>query len=159
MEVSRSVVIERAVDDVFAYVAEPRNDPRWCPKVLSVEQVDGHGPGAGSRYVVLHRPIPLRPARRMDHACLSWERPTRIAWREQDGGDVFMVIYTLEDLGRDTRLTQRTDAQLAVPRVLGPLMRAGIARDIARQFVRLKSELESARGPGADLAPHGNPSR
>lgn len=47
VEVSRSVVIARPGEDVFAYLADARNDPKWCPKVLSVEQIEGDEPGPG----------------------------------------------------------------------------------------------------------------
>jgi len=39
VEVSLSVVIARPGEDVFAYVAHARNDPEWCPKLLSVPTV------------------------------------------------------------------------------------------------------------------------
>ncbi len=123
VQVSRSVVIARSGRDVFAYIADARNDPEWCPKVLAVEQIEGDGTGPGARYRVTHRPIPVRPAREMDYTCLNWTPPTRIEWREDDGTDVFIVTYTLEDLGDATRLTQRSDAELGVPRLLHPLMR------------------------------------
>jgi uncharacterized protein YndB with AHSA1/START domain len=143
VEVSRSVVIARPGEDVFACLADARNDPKWCPKVLSVEQIEGDEPGPGARYRVTHRPIPVRPAREMDHTCLSWTPPNRIQWREDDGTDVLIVIYTLENLGDATRLTQHSDVELGAPRVLHPLMRAGIARDIARQLKTLKTNLEA----------------
>jgi uncharacterized protein YndB with AHSA1/START domain len=41
VEIVRSVEIDRPTADVFAFVADPRNDPRWCPKVRSVEQAAG----------------------------------------------------------------------------------------------------------------------
>jgi len=42
MRIVRAVVIDRHIDDVFAYVSDALNDPQWCAKVLSVEQVAVH---------------------------------------------------------------------------------------------------------------------
>jgi hypothetical protein len=53
------------------------------------------------------------------------------------------VIYTLENLGGATRLTQHSDVELGAPRVLHPLMRLGIAHDIARQLKTLKTNMEA----------------
>lgn len=53
----REIEIARTVDEVFAFVSDPRNDPRWCPTVRSVEQVQGDGPGVGSAYAVVHQPV------------------------------------------------------------------------------------------------------
>jgi hypothetical protein len=144
MEIQRSIVINRPVKEVFDFVADARNDPRWCPKVKSVEQVEGEGPGPGSRYVTIHRPVPLRPAREMDHRCVDWSPPRRIEWLEDDGVDRFEVSYELEEVNGGTRLSQRSDARLGVPKLLRPIWRRGIENDIARQLRMLKDVLEGA---------------
>jgi uncharacterized protein YndB with AHSA1/START domain len=148
VEVRRSVVIARPAEEVFAYLLDARHDPQWCPKVLTVEQVQGAGPGVGARYRTTHRPIPLRPPREMDHRCLSATPPRRIEWREDDGTDEFLVTYDLEDRGSATCLTQRSVARLGAWRPLHPLLRAGIGHDIAHQLRALKTVLES-RADGA----------
>jgi Polyketide cyclase / dehydrase and lipid transport len=142
VEIARAVVIDWHIEDVFDYVADPLNDPRWCAKVLDVRQTQGDGPGPGSVYDVLHRPIPRRPARRMTYACVGWEPPHRIAWHGDDGTDVIDVSYVLEPVWTSTRLTQRDDAVLGAPRLLHPLLRIGIGRDMARQLRTLKRVLE-----------------
>ena len=75
IEVRRSIDIRRPLAEVFEYVADCTNDPRWCKKVESVRQVEGEGPGPGARYVVVHRLIPRRPVRQMDHRCVAWSPP------------------------------------------------------------------------------------
>jgi hypothetical protein len=143
MVVERSTHIARLPADVFDFVADPRNDPLWCPKVVSVQAPSAEAGGPGTRYAVVHRPVPLRPARRMVHTLVSWQPPGRIVWHEDDGHDVVDVVYLLEADRAGTRFTQRSDAQLAVPRFLHPVMRAGIGRDIAKQLDRLRDHLES----------------
>jgi Polyketide cyclase / dehydrase and lipid transport len=141
MRVSRSVLIARPAAEVFAYVAEPLNDPDWCPKVLSVEQIEGDVPGPGARYRVIHRPIPVRPPREMAYVCVSSLAPSTLEWREDDGSDTVTVTYSLEDLGNQTRMIQQSDAELGAPRVLHPLMRIGIGHDIERQLKALERKL------------------
>ena len=143
MEIVRSVEIDRPGAEVFAFLADARNDPRWCRKVVSVELVSGERPGPGARYAVVHRPVPLRPEREMAMTCASWAPPERIEWHEDDGTDVFRVTYELEDLGGRTRITQRSHAEIGAPRVLRPLFRAGIGRDVQGQLRRLKRLLEA----------------
>ena len=140
MEVVRTVVIERPQRAVHEYVSDPRNDTQWCPKVLSVEARDE----AAGIYVVVHRPIPLRPTRTIDHRRLE-STPRRIRWREDDGTDVFHVTYELDALGAErTTFTQRSEFELGAPAITHPLMRLGIGRDVAGQLKRLKRVLESA---------------
>jgi hypothetical protein len=143
MQIARSVVVDSHIEDVFDFVADPLNDPAWCPKVLVVDQTEGDGPGPGSAYEVLHRPIPFRPARRMVHRCVSWQPPYRIAWREDDGADVIDVTYELEGMWTSTRFTQRDEiVRLGAPGIVRPLMKVGIGRDIARQLDELQRVLE-----------------
>lgn len=42
-EAQRSVVIDRSVEDVFAFFTDPANDPRWRP---SIKEIDAQGPPA-----------------------------------------------------------------------------------------------------------------
>jgi hypothetical protein len=142
MELVRAVVIDRHIEEVFDFVADPLNDPEWCAKVLSVDQVEGDGPGRGARYDVLHRPIPLRPPRRLVHTCVDWEPPVCVVWHEDDGTDVFDVTYELASVWTATRLTQHDVVRLGAPRPLHPILRAGIGRDVARQLRALKRVLE-----------------
>lgn len=138
-----TVTIDRPIEDVFAFVEEPLNDPQWCPKVVSVEQVAGNGPGLNSAYVVMHRPVPWQRPRKMAYTCTGYGRPRRLAWREDDGHDVLDVRYELEPVGSATRLTQHDEAWLGAPPVLHAPMRLGIRRDVQRQLRRLKRILET----------------
>lgn len=140
MEIVRAIGIARPAAEVFRFVADARNDPRWCRKVRSVE---GGEPGEGARYAVVHKPVPLRPERRMSMTCVAFEPPRRIVWREEDGTDIFHVTYELEELGSGRmRMTQRSRFDLGAPRLLHPLFRAGIGRDVAGQLKALRKLLE-----------------
>ena len=144
MEIEREITIDRPIEAVFDFVADSRNDPQWCPKVKSVEQVEGAGPGEGARYAVVHKPVPGRPARDLDLRCVAVDRPRRIELTQDDGTDSFRVTYELSEAGGGTRIVQRSDADIgAVPRVLYPLWKHGIGRDVARQLRELKKQLEA----------------
>jgi uncharacterized protein YndB with AHSA1/START domain len=138
VEIVRSISIKRPVGEVFEFVADPRNDPRWCPKVRSVE------PAGEGRYAVVHKPVPGKPERHMEMTRVAYEPPRRIGWREEDGVDVFEVTYDLEDLGGRTHFTQRSVAELGSSRLLRPLYRAGIGRDVAKQLKELRKLLEAS---------------
>ena len=48
------IVIERPIDEVFAYVSDPLNDPEWCPTVREAQQVGGGSPVVGAEYRFMH---------------------------------------------------------------------------------------------------------
>ena len=139
MLIEREIEIARPVDEVFTFVADARNDPRWCRKVQSVERV------ADDRYSVVHKPVPGRPARRMEMTRVRWDPPHSLEGHEDDGTDVFRVGYALSPTASGgTLFRQRSDATVgAVPRWLYPLWRLGIGRDVQRQLRDLKRLLES----------------
>ncbi len=125
--------IARPIADVFDFVADARNDPQWCSKVRSSELVSTLA-GAGAAYAVVHKPVPGRPARSMKMTCTAFERPARIEWRQDDGTDVFLVTYSLEEFGDRSRLTQKSEATLGSSRLLRPVYRWGIGRDMTEQL-------------------------
>jgi uncharacterized protein YndB with AHSA1/START domain len=143
MEIERMIVIERPTEEVWDYIADLRNDPQWCDKVRSVEQVEGGGPGPGARYVVMHRPIPMRKAKELAVTIEEFDPPHRMRIREEDEDGVFDVTYELEPAGDGTRLTQRDRIDWKIPRFQQPLAWRLVSRDIASQFAALKRKLEA----------------
>jgi carbon monoxide dehydrogenase subunit G len=137
MLIEREIEIAQPIEAVFAFVADARNDVRWCPKVRSVS-------GGPDRYEVVHKPVPFMPARRLEMTRVREEPPRLVEWRQDDGHDTFRVTYSLSPAGEGrTRLRQSSDAELGVPRLLHPLWRHGIGRDLARQLRELRDLLES----------------
>ena len=145
MRLETRVMIERSPEEVWAFVAELRNDPNWCDKVDSVEQVAGDGPGLNASYRVLHRPVRMRRAKELAVIVEHFEPPRRLRLREEDSDAVFAVTYELVKTDGGTNLTQVDEIQWKVPfpgPQIGGLM---VRRDIQRQFSALKSVLEEAR--------------
>jgi hypothetical protein len=64
--------------------------------------------------------------------------------REQDTDGVFDVTYELQPAeGGGTRITQRSDVALSLPRVLHPIGRFEIGRHLREQLAALKRLVES----------------
>jgi len=146
MQVDRSIDISRPIDEVFAFVADARNDPLWCANVLSTVQYAGDGPGPGARYTAVHRPRPQYPPRELAVECVGWSPPQRIEWHQNDGIDEIQVAYNLLDLGGTTRLAQSSLVRQAMPQRLRPTMRHAMGPDVERQLMALKQLLEDRPG-------------
>lgn len=142
MRIERSVHIARSPEDVFSYIADARNDPAWCPRVLASEPIAGDGPGPDARYRVTHRPVRVRQPMELDVRVVGWDPPRRIELREEDEDGVFEVTYELTAVGDGTRLVQRDEVSLSLPRFLWPVARFNIGRHLNEQFESLKAILE-----------------
>jgi uncharacterized protein YndB with AHSA1/START domain len=143
MKIEKSIVVARPMEEVWDFIADGRNHPRWCDKVDSVGQLTGEGPGADASYSVLHRPVRLKRPKELPVSVQEFDPPRRMRLREEDDDGVFDVIYELEQAPEGTRLTQRDQIDWKIPRFQHPVARAMVSRDLHRQFATLKRVRES----------------
>jgi carbon monoxide dehydrogenase subunit G len=139
MRVEESIDIARSTDAVWAFVADPVNDPRWCGKVESVE------PAGERRWRTVHKPVPLRPPMELTVEQLELDPPNRLTLREEDDASVFEVEYRLEPTATGTQFTQVSEFEWKrLPRPLHRVFAHGVRRDIRDQLGALKRHLEGA---------------
>jgi uncharacterized protein YndB with AHSA1/START domain len=143
MVIEKTVLIARPIEEVWGYVADLRNDARWCDKVLSVEQLTGDGPGRNAGYSVVHRPVRLKPPKQLAVTVVEFDPPRRMRLREEDADGVFDVTYELQPAADGTQLTQRDQIDWKIPRFQRPIARRMVSRDIERQFSALTRLLET----------------
>jgi uncharacterized protein YndB with AHSA1/START domain len=138
MRVDETVEIRRRPEDVWAFVVDHGNDPRWCKKVKSVEPVGER------RWSVTHKPVPLRPPMTLAVEQLEADPPRLLILREEDGASIFEVTYRLEADGQGTRFTQSSEFEWKkLPKVLHGTFARGVRRDVKRQLRDLKQLLEA----------------
>lgn len=129
--------IERFPEDVWSFVSDPMNDARWCRKVHAVEP---SGPG---RWLVRHKPVPLRPPLELSIEHVEVDAPSRLKMREEDEVSIFNVEYRVEPTATGTRFTQVSDFEWKrLPRVLRKTFERGVRRDMHGQLRALKKLLE-----------------
>jgi hypothetical protein len=124
-------------------IADPRNDPQWCDKVDSVDQIAGEGPAPKAKYRVLHRPIRLRKAKELAVTVEEYEPPRQLRLREEDDDATFEVTYRLAETAEGTELIQIDEIDCKIPFPGPQISRVMVSRDIQRQFAALKRLLEA----------------
>jgi hypothetical protein len=76
VRIAGEIVINRPVEEVFDFVADERNEPRYNPRLRRVEQLSAGPIGVGTRFraetVTLGRPVP------MVIEFTAYERPRRL---------------------------------------------------------------------------------
>lgn len=138
MLVRETIDISRPLEEVWSFIADHGNDPRWCKKVKSVDAV---GP---QRWCVIHKPVPLRPPMTLTVEQLELDPPRRLRLRETDEASVFDVEYQLEATSQGTCFTQASEFEWkTLPRFLHKSFARGVRRDIRHQLRRLKRLLEA----------------
>ena len=64
-----SVVIDRPIDEVFAFVADGTNDPKFSPRVQEIRKVTDGPVGVGTIYESSVKDAGMKSSRRLAPSC------------------------------------------------------------------------------------------
>ena len=100
-----TVVVDRPIEEVFAFLADGENDPKFSPRVLEIAKTTDGPPGVGTVYASTVKDAGMKTKRQFE--LTEFAPPTRIRWREisknavtaSEGG------YDLAPEGDGTRVT------------------------------------------------------
>src|SRR5690242_16534789 len=103
---SGSAVIDRPINDVFAFLADGTNDPKFSPRVQEIRKTTDGPVGVGTVFESKVKDAGMTTNRQFE--LTTFETPTKIGWTERsrnvvtvpDGG------YDLEAIGEaQTKVT------------------------------------------------------
>jgi carbon monoxide dehydrogenase subunit G len=133
--VESHVRVERPIDEVFAFVADPRNFPSWNSAVTGVR------PNGRSAYV-MERQLPIGRVEN-ELVVVAREQPTRFAVETTSGPTPFGYTFTFAADGRTTDIQVEVEAELGIAERLGPLARLGLRRGVDDNLAALKAILDA----------------
>jgi uncharacterized protein YndB with AHSA1/START domain len=139
------VRIERRLEDVYAYIAEPANFPRWNSAVQAVRKTSaGDDTAVGSTYV-MERTLPTGTAVN-GLEIVADEPPTAFAIRTTSGPTPFIYRYRFAADDHATVVRLQGEAELGhAADFLAPLARRALQRGVDDNLATLKAILEQAR--------------
>ena len=137
-----TVTIRRPVQDVFAFLADFENIPKWNYAVVETEKTSPGPVGVGSTYRQL-RSIPTRSEEGFQ--VTGFEPTSRLEIHGDIGLFTATMGYLLEPTGDGTRLTNVVDLQPAAGpvRLLAPLAASRVKTAVAANLDTLKQLLEA----------------
>jgi carbon monoxide dehydrogenase subunit G len=100
-----TVVIERPIEEVFAFLADGENDKTFSPRVLEIAKTTDGPPGVGTIYASTVKDAGVKTQR--EFKLTEFEAPTRIRWTELSKNSVTVPTggYDLAPAGAGTQLT------------------------------------------------------
>ena len=100
-----TVVIDRPIEEVFAFLANGENDPKFSPRVLEIAKTTDGPMGVGTIYASTVKDAGVKTKR--EFRITEFEQPTRIRWTEQSKNLVMATEggYDLAPEGSGTRVT------------------------------------------------------
>jgi uncharacterized membrane protein len=151
MRVRSSVLIARPIADVFAYVADFRNDPQWRSEVRDMRYLSDGPVGVGTRLretsallgrlVVTESVIPV------------FEMNARVDFDSVSGPFRVRGSRTFAAVVDGTRLTYELEWQpVGMYRLVAPMVAGMYQRTVDRYLARVAAILEATPRSGTDVA-------
>lgn len=141
------IVIGRPPSEVFDFVADERNEPRYNPRILRVEKVTGGAIGNGTQFKVStkSRGRPLT----MLLETTEYHRPTRLANTTSMSAATIRGVLTFEPDPGGTLMRWSWDIQpRGALRFLSPVISRIGKRQEAANWASMKRYLESVPAAG-----------
>src|SRR5690349_4454305 len=76
-----TTVIDRPIDEVFAFLADGTNDTKFSPRVQEIRKVTDGPPGVGTVYASTVKDGGMKTQREFE--ITAFEAPTTIRWAER----------------------------------------------------------------------------
>jgi carbon monoxide dehydrogenase subunit G len=140
IKIEHSVLVNRPVQEVFAYATDPANLPEWQTSALEA-RVDGPmQPGATGAIVRKFLGRRMESNVRFD----EYEPPRKFALQATSGPVAFRVRQTYEPEGEGTRINVAMEGEPGgFFKLAEPLVGRAIRRELESNFATLKDLLES----------------
>jgi carbon monoxide dehydrogenase subunit G len=143
---SGTAVVDRPIDEVFAFLAEGTNDPKFSPRVQSIEK-EPEGPSkVGTVFISTVKDAGMRTSRRFE--LTGFEAPTTLRWSERSKNMVTVPEggYDLEAVGDgQTRVTIfNSFAGHGFGKVIVGFARKAAAKDADAFAQRIKAAIEAS---------------
>ena len=143
VDVVTEIVIERPVDVVAAYAADPSNAPEWYANIESVEWRTEARLERGAKIAFVARFL----ARRLEYTyeLVEVEPGALLVMRTAEGPFPMETTYTFAPVaGTCTRMTLRNRGEPGgFSRLLAPLMAPAMRRANGKDLAKLKAILEA----------------
>jgi uncharacterized membrane protein len=140
LEFENTIAIERPIDEVFAFLSDFENIPKWNYYVLEVRQLSESPIGIGTTY---HQ---VRMTDEQDFRIIGFEPNHRVAVKTlPQSSPSFERRFTLYEEGDTTRIRDQWKLDTGRPALLERLARGRVKSAVAENLAKLKELLEEGR--------------
>jgi uncharacterized protein YndB with AHSA1/START domain len=135
-----TVMIGRPIEEVFAFLADFENIPRWNYAIVETRKVSKGPVGVGTIYRQV-RSVPSRSEERFE--VTAYDPPRQLEIQAQLGPFPSRLSYALDAVPEGTRVTNSVELQLRGPgRLLGRVAVPRVRDAVAANLRKLKELLE-----------------
>jgi uncharacterized protein YndB with AHSA1/START domain len=145
-EFSASTVIDRPIAEVFAFLADGTNDPKFSPRVQEIRKTTDGPVGAGTVFESTVKDAGMTTSRKFE--LTDVQAPTKIRWTERSKN-----VVTVPDGGYDLEPVSDTQTKVTIQNtfeghgfgklIVGFALRSAI-KDAPAFAQRIKSAVEAS---------------
>ena len=133
--------IARPAAEVFAFIADVRNDPRWHTDVLQAKLVDGTTVQRGATFEITTKPVMGISGGTVTIA--DYDPPNRIVFDVDMGKMKPTTTFTVEQAGTGARISRKVEMEpTGMMKLMAPLMGGMFRKRNATFLGNLKRVLE-----------------
>ena len=141
MEFANTITIDRPVQDVFEFLANFENVPKWNYAIVETRKTSEGPVGVGTTYRQI-RSIPSRSEERFE--VTEFEAGRRLVIHGGLGPFEGTLTYELDPAGEETRLVNRASLQASgLGRLVAPIALGRVREAVAVNLGKLKELMES----------------
>ena len=138
----KSIVIQRPIEEVFAYVSDLQNGPQWQSALLEARRTTEGPLGIGTKFTSVRKFMSQKMEASIEF--VAYEPNHKFAIKSTSGSTPFEQSFLFESTAEGTRLT--TILELQTSGLMGladPLISNSLRREMDASFGDLKDLLES----------------
>jgi uncharacterized protein YndB with AHSA1/START domain len=137
-----STVIDRPIEEVFAFVTDPEKMSLWMSDLVEAKQTSEGPVGVGTTASAVANPLGRRIESTQD--VVEYEPNRKFAIKSTSGPVASEDQFTFESIGSGTKVTRVTEAELGgFFRLAEPLVARMLRRQFETNFANLKDRLEA----------------
>jgi uncharacterized membrane protein len=140
MNFDNTIVIQRPVEEVFRFVADFENVPKWNYYVTQVRQTTGGSPDKGTVY---HQ---IRKNDEQDYRVVDYQPHQKLGVKTLEGSKpAFERLFIFEETDNGTRITDKWQLDTGHNPLLQWVGRGKVKASVAENLGKLKQLLEEGR--------------
>ena len=143
IKVEKTGVVDRPIEEVFAFLGDQQNAPRWQAGLVEVKRVTEGPPGIGTKHTLVRTFM----GRRMEasNEYVAYEPGKLITFKSTSGPVAFEASYLFQAVAGGTQVTSRIEMDAkGFMSLAEPLIARGLRREMDEAFVTLKGLFETS---------------
>jgi len=140
------ITINRPVEEVFAYVGDAQNGPKWQPALVEVRRITEGPLGIGTQYSGVRKFMGRRMESVIEYT--TYELNKKVVFKSISGSSPLEQSFLFEPTTEGTRITSRLEMQTSgLMGLAEPMIASGLKHEVDANFGILKDMLESRVKP------------